>query len=73
MNFLEGEIIYINKPLKKTSFDVCGKVRWLLCHQLGIKKLKVGHTGTLDPLATGVVVVCTGKKTKLIDELLGRG
>ena len=46
MNFLEGEIIYINKPLKKTSFDVCGKVRWLLCHQLGIKKLKVGHTGT---------------------------
>ena len=69
MNFLEGEIIYINKPLKKTSFDVCGKVRWLLCHQLGIKKLKVGHTGTLDPLATGVVVVCTGKKTKLIDEL----
>lgn len=69
MNFLEGEIIYINKPLKKTSFDVCGKVRWLLCHHLGIKKLKVGHTGTLDPLATGVVVVCTGKKTKLIDEL----
>ena len=49
MNFQEGEIIYINKPLKKTSFDVCGKVRWLLCHRLGIKKLKVGHTGTLDP------------------------
>ena len=69
MNFQEGEIIYINKPLKKTSFDVCGKVRWLLCHRLGIKKLKVGHTGTLDPLATGVVVVCTGRKTKLIDEL----
>lgn len=46
-----------------------GKVRWMLCHKLGVKKLKVGHTGTLDPLATGVVEVCTGRKTKLIDEL----
>ncbi|MBQ0033667.1 MAG: tRNA pseudouridine(55) synthase TruB [Bacteroidales bacterium] len=69
MDFQEGEILYFNKPLHKTSFDVCGKVRWLICHKLGVKKLKVGHTGTLDPLATGVVVVCTGKKTKLIDEL----
>jgi len=69
MDWLEGEIIGIDKPLHWTSFDVVGKMRWLLCHRLGVKKLKVGHTGTLDPLATGVVVVCTGKKTKLIDAL----
>lgn len=58
-----------DKPYRWTSFDVVGKTRWLLCHRLGLKKLKVGHTGTLDPLATGVVVVCTGRKTKLIDQL----
>jgi len=69
MDFIEGEILGLNKPLHWTSFAVVGKVRWLLCHKLGVKKLKVGHTGTLDPLATGVVVVCTGKKTKMIDEL----
>ena len=69
MDFIEGEIIAFDKPYKWTSFDVVGKTRWLLCHRLGVKKLKVGHTGTLDPLATGVVVVCTGHKTKLIDQL----
>lgn len=69
MDFVEGEILAFDKPYGWTSFDVVGKVRWLLCHRLGVKKLKVGHTGTLDPLATGVVVVCTGKKTKQIDEL----
>lgn len=69
MDFEQGEILYFNKPLHWTSFDVVGKVRWLLCRKLGVKKLKVGHTGTLDPLATGVVVVCTGKATKRIDEL----
>ena len=69
MDFIEGEILGFNKPLHWTSFAVVGKVRWLLCHKLGVKKLKVGHTGTLDPLATGVVVVCTGKKTKMIEEL----
>ncbi len=69
MDFLEGEILAFDKPYHWTSFDVVGKVRWLLCHKLGVKKLKVGHTGTLDPLATGVVEICTGKKTKLIDEL----
>ena len=58
-----------DKPYKWTSFDVVGKARWLLCHHLHVKKLKVGHTGTLDPLATGVVIVCTGRKTKLIDKL----
>lgn len=69
MDFVEGEILAFDKPYGWTSFDVVGKARWLLCHALGMKKLKVGHTGTLDPLATGVVVVCTGKKTKLIDQL----
>ena len=69
MNFVEGEIIAFDKPYRWTSFDVVGKARWLLCQKLGVKKLKVGHSGTLDPLATGVVVVCTGKKTKLIDQL----
>ncbi len=69
MDFIEGEILGFDKPLHLTSFAVVGKVRWLLCHKLGVKKLKVGHTGTLDPLATGVMVVCTGKKTKMIDQL----
>ena len=69
MDFVEGVILAFDKPYGWTSFDVVGKARWLLCHKLGVKKLKVGHTGTLDPLATGVVVVCTGKKTKLIDQL----
>ena len=67
MDFLEGEILYFNKPIEWTSFDVVGKVRRLICQKLEIKKLKVGHAGTLDPLATGVMIVCTGKKTKLID------
>lgn len=69
MDFVEGEILAFDKPYRWTSFDVVGKTRWLLCNRLGLKKLKVGHTGTLDPLATGVVVVCTGRKTKLIDQL----
>lgn len=69
MDFVEGEILSFDKPYHWTSFDVVGKVRWMLCRKLNVKKLKVGHTGTLDPLATGVVVVCTGRKTKLIDEL----
>ena len=69
MDFVEGEILAFDKPYRWTSFDVVGKARWLLCKKLGVKKLKVGHSGTLDPLATGVVVVCTGKKTKLIDQL----
>ena len=68
-DFIGGEILSFDKPYRWTSFDVVGKARWLLSHRLGVKKLKVGHTGTLDPLATGVVVVCTGRKTKLIDEL----
>ena len=69
MDFVKGEILVFNKPLTWTSFDLVNKVRFVLCKYLGIKKLKVGHAGTLDPLATGVVVVCTGKNTKKIDEL----
>lgn len=69
MNFQTGEILYIDKPYRWTSFDVVNKVRWLLCKRLGTRKLKVGHAGTLDPLATGVMIVCTGRATKRIDEL----
>ena len=68
-DFEQGEVLAFDKPLRWTSFDLVAKVRWNLCHKLGRKKLKVGHTGTLDPLATGVVIICTGKKTKLIDQL----
>lgn len=68
-DFEQGEVLAFDKPLHWTSFDVVAKVRWNLCRKIGKKKLKVGHTGTLDPLATGVVIVCTGKKTKLIDQL----
>lgn len=67
MDFISGEIVYINKPLNWTSFDLVGKLRYKLCKKLGVKKLKVGHAGTLDPLATGVMILCTGKKTKLIE------
>ncbi len=69
MNFREGEILCFDKPLTWTSFAVVNKVRYLLCRRLGVKKLKVGHAGTLDPLATGVLVLCTGRATKRIDEL----
>ena len=69
MNFQAGEILYFDKPLHWTSFNLVAKVRSALCHKLGVRKLKVGHAGTLDPLATGVVTICTGKATKRIDEL----
>jgi tRNA pseudouridine55 synthase len=62
-----GEVLAIDKPLHWTSFDVVNKVRIHLCRRLGIKKLKVGHAGTLDPLATGLLVICTGKFTTKID------
>lgn len=68
MDFKAGEVLYFDKPLGWTSFDVVNRVRWKLCREvLKEKKLKVGHAGTLDPLATGVMIVCTGKKTKDID------
>ena len=69
MDFQEGVILAFDKPYRWTSFDVVGKVRWMICRRLGVKKLKVGHAGTLDPLATGVLIVCTGRATKRIEEL----
>jgi len=67
LNITEGEILLVNKPYRWTSFDVIGSVRGLLKHLLG-KKIKIGHAGTLDPLATGLLIVCTGKATKRIEE-----
>ena len=69
MNFKEGEILYLNKPLGWTSFKVVGHVRYHVCRRIGVKKLKVGHAGTLDPLATGVMIVCTGKASIRIEDL----
>lgn len=69
MNFIDGEILYIDKPLEWTSFNAVKRIRSALLRRLGIKKLKVGHAGTLDPLATGVMIICTGRATKRIDEL----
>ena len=66
--YLEGSVLYIDKPLTWTSFDVVNKIRWSLKNRLGIKKIKVGHAGTLDPLASGLVIVCTGRATKQISQ-----
>lgn len=68
MDFIAGEVLYFNKPLKWTSFDLVNKFRYKLSRRLKVKKIKVGHAGTLDPLATGVMIICTGKATKRIDE-----
>ena len=70
-NFVEGEMLLIDKPLNWTSFDVVNLLRSFIRKQYGIKKLKVGHAGTLDPLATGLLIICTGKLTKKIDEYQG--
>jgi tRNA pseudouridine55 synthase len=67
--FKEGKTLIVDKPLNWTSFDVVNKIRWNLKQKLKVKKIKVGHAGTLDPLATGVLVICTGKHTKLIETL----
>ena len=69
-DFINGEILIIDKPLEWTSFDVVHKIRNAIKRKLEIKKIKVGHAGTLDPLATGVLVVCTGKMTKQIDRFV---
>lgn len=69
MDFITGETLYIDKPLEWTSFDVVKRIRGVLLHRLHRKKMKVGHAGTLDPLATGVMVVVTGRSTKLIEQL----
>lgn len=69
MDFADGSIIYINKPYGMTSFGALAHVRFVLTRQLGMKRIKTGHAGTLDPLATGVLILCTGRMTKHIDEL----
>ncbi len=69
LDFETGEVLYFDKPLEWTSFDLVNKLRNNIKRELGIKKLKIGHAGTLDPLATGVLIVCTGKKTKMIENL----
>lgn len=71
IDFVEGAAILIDKPLGWTSFDVVNKIRFTLKYHYGVKKIKVGHAGTLDPLATGLLIVCTGKMTKRIDEIQG--
>lgn len=69
MNFLAGETILVDKPYGWTSFDVVKRIRGVMLRRMGIKKMKVGHAGTLDPLATGVMIVVSGKSTKLIEQL----
>jgi len=68
MNIIEGEVFYVDKPLHWTSFNLVNKLRWKMQKTLKIKKIKVGHAGTLDPLATGVMIICTGKSTKQIED-----
>ena len=67
--FQKGQILLIDKPLTWTSFNVANKIKWLIKQEFSIKKIKVGHAGTLDPLATGLLVICTGKFTKKINEI----
>lgn len=69
MNFLAGETIYVDKPYGWTSFDVVKRIRGVMLRRLQVKKMKVGHAGTLDPLATGVMIIVSGKSTKLIEQL----
>lgn len=68
--FAQGSTIVVDKPLEWTSFDVVNKIRWNLKRKLGVKKIKVGHAGTLDPLATGLLVLCIGKHTKQINDIM---
>lgn len=69
MDFIAGEYIYINKPYRMTSFGALAYVRTRISRKCGVKRVKTGHAGTLDPLATGVLILCTGKKTKEIERL----
>lgn len=68
MDFKAGEVLFLDKPYRWTSFNLVNRVRYQLSKKIGVKKLKVGHAGTLDPLATGVMIICTGKATKRIEE-----
>lgn len=69
MNFQEGAFIYINKPYRMSSFGALAHIRYVLSKRLKVKRVKIGHAGTLDPLATGVLILCTGKATKQIERL----
>ena len=71
-DFKNGQVLLIDKPLNWTSFQVVNKLRWNIKQQFGIKKIKVGHAGTLDPLATGLLIICTGKQTKEIHVYQGQ-
>lgn len=71
-DFLEGQVLLLNKPLGWSSFDVVKKVRGIIKSSKNIRKIKVGHAGTLDPLADGLLIICTGKFTKRIDEIQGQ-
>ncbi|WP_299521891.1 tRNA pseudouridine(55) synthase TruB [uncultured Lutibacter sp.] len=71
-DFKNGQVLLIDKPLEWTSFQVVNKLRWHIRQKFGIKKIKVGHAGTLDPLATGLLIICTGKFTKQINEYQGQ-
>lgn len=70
--FLSGQILLIDKPLHWSSFQAVNKIKWVLKKKLALKKIKVGHAGTLDPLATGLLIICTGKATKTIAEIQGQ-
>ena len=72
LDYQAGETLLIDKPLGWTSFDVVNKIRWNIKQKLNVKNIKVGHAGTLDPLATGLLVICTGKNTKLIEGMIGQ-
>ncbi len=71
-DYKNGQVLLIDKPLEWTSFQVVNKLRWHIRQRFDIKKIKVGHAGTLDPLATGLLIICTGKKTKIIDTYQGQ-
>jgi tRNA pseudouridine55 synthase len=71
-DYLDGQLLLIDKPLEWTSFQVVNKLRWHIRQAYNIKKIKVGHAGTLDPLATGLLIICTGKMTKQIDTFQGQ-
>ena len=71
-DFKGGEVLLVDKPLNWTSFQVVNKLRWKIRHKIGVKKIKVGHAGTLDPLASGLLILCTGKKTKEIETFMGQ-
>jgi len=70
-DFISGEVLLVDKPLDWTSFQVVNKLRWKIKHKIDAKKIKVGHAGTLDPLASGLLILCTGKKTKEIESYMG--